>query len=290
MSVCVQCRAWGAPHPSSLQMPCCRSPLVRGQAASVLALLVLRAEALRRCKRLDHSMGLSRHQHTDIQETAGHSVSKMRSAQQMAGTLPCSNCHGRVVAPVLRACGSQRSWRGVVHARAQQQGGQEHRQPLEQRHRAAEEHAAEAQTEHRCERWAMASQASTSQQTPLESASTRLMSFAAAAMLAAPAAFGELPVARPLHHRANRASQQEQQGGAGAGADGATCLCAPTGGLPPAATQPLFVAQALGVLTAIVAVHEAGHFAAARLQVMRVLHQLLHGPPAAHSPAWRPDA
>lgn len=41
----------------------------------------------------------------------------------------------------------------------------------------------------------------------------------------------------------------------------------PTGDPSSPFTQPLFVAEALGVLAAIVAVHEAGHFAAARLQV-----------------------
>ncbi|GFH19584.1 PDZ domain-containing protein [Haematococcus lacustris] len=38
------------------------------------------------------------------------------------------------------------------------------------------------------------------------------------------------------------------------------------GPLPAALQQPLYIAQSLGVLAAIVAVHEAGHFAAARLQ------------------------
>lgn len=43
-----------------------------------------------------------------------------------------------------------------------------------------------------------------------------------------------------------------------------------TGLLNESSSQPLFIAQALAVLTAIVAVHEAGHFAAARLQGIHV--------------------
>ncbi|KAJ9519928.1 hypothetical protein QJQ45_014661, partial [Haematococcus lacustris] len=42
------------------------------------------------------------------------------------------------------------------------------------------------------------------------------------------------------------------------------------GPLPAALQQPLYIAQSLGVLAAIVAVHEAGHFAAARLQGIHV--------------------
>lgn len=45
-------------------------------------------------------------------------------------------------------------------------------------------------------------------------------------------------------------------------------------------SQPFFIAQALGVLAAIVAVHEAGHFAAARLQGIHVTKFAIgFGPP-----------
>ncbi len=47
------------------------------------------------------------------------------------------------------------------------------------------------------------------------------------------------------------------------------CTAGP-GPLNAAQQQPTYVLQALGVLALIIAVHEAGHFAAARVQV-RVL-------------------
>lgn len=50
--------------------------------------------------------------------------------------------------------------------------------------------------------------------------------------------------------------------------------------LPHQLQQPLFVVQALAILAAIVAVHEAGHFLAARLQRIHVTKFAIgFGPP-----------